>query len=548
IYAADNTQAAIQALGEGETLTDSFTVLSADGTEETVTVTITGVSGAIELAALESSADPSGFVINGVSEDDVSGFSVSGAGDVNGDGLDDVIVGATRDDPNGEDSGASFVVFGKSDGTAVDLSDIENGLGGFVINGVAKDDFSGWLVSGAGDVNGDGLDDLIVGAYGDDPNGGGSGASFVVFGKSDGTAVELSDIENGSGGFVINGVAEGDGSGWSVSGAGDVNGDGLDDLIVGARGDDPNGDASGASFVVFGKSDGTAVELSDIESGIGGFVINGVAEDDSSGISVSGAGDVNGDGLDDLIVGARGDDPNGDASGASFVVFGKSDGAVVELSDIESGLGGFVINGVATYDQSGVSVSGAGDVNGDGLDDLIVGALGDDPNGDYSGASFVVFGKSDGTAVELSGIESGIGGFVINGVAEGDRSGWSVSGAGDVNGDGLDDLIVGAYCDDPNGDYSGASFVVFGKSDGTAVALSDIESGIGGFVINGVAELDASGRSVSGAGDVNGDGFDDLIVGALLDDPNGDASGASFVIFGGDFSGAATQIGTTGDD
>ncbi|MCF2872882.1 VCBS domain-containing protein, partial [Octadecabacter sp. G9-8] len=547
-YAADNTQAAIQALAEGETLTDSFTVRSADGTEETVTVTITGVADAIELAALESDTDLSGFVINGVFAGVYSGVSVSGAGDVNDDGFDDFIVGAYGSIPNGTFSGASFVVFGKNDGIAVQLSDIRDGSGGFVINGMAIRDRSGFSVSGAGDVNGDGLDDFIVGAYGDDPNGESSGASFVVFGKSDGTAVQLSDIESGIGGFVINGVAEGDQSGFSVSGAGDVNGDGLDDLIVGAWRDDPNGDLSGASFVVFGKSDGTAVELSDIESGIGGFVINGVSSGDQSGISVSGAGDVNGDGVDDLIVGAWADDPNGVSSGTSFVVFGKSDGTAVELSDIESGIGGFVINGVSAGDQSGISVSGAGDVNGDGLDDLIVGARADDPNGSASGASFVVFGKSDGTTVALSDIEDGIGGFVINGVAEDDHSGRSVSGAGDVNGDGFDDLIVGAYGDDPNGGGSGASFVVFGKSDGTVVQLSDIESGIGGFVINGVATYDQSGVSVSGAGDVNGDGFDDLIVGAWADDPNGGNSGASFVIFGGDFSGAATQIGTTGDD
>ncbi len=110
-----------------------------------------------------------------------------------------------------------------------------------------------------------------------------------------------------------------------------------------------------------------------------------------------------------------------------------------------------------------------------------------------------------------------------------------------MNGDGLDDLIVGARWDDPNGDRSGASFVVFGKADGTAVELSDIEAGIGGFVINGVSANDQSGFSVSTAGDVNGDGFDDLIVGARRDDPNGSYSGASFVVFGGDFSGAGAR-------
>jgi hypothetical protein len=362
-------------------------------------------------------------------------------------------------------------------------------------------------------------------------------------------AVELSDVEAGTGGFVINGVSSGDRSGFSVSSAGDVNGDGFDDLIVGAYGDGPNGSNSGASFVVFGKTDGSAVELSDVEAGTGGFVINGVSAGDQSGLSVSSAGDVNGDGFDDLIVGAKFDDPNGNNSpGASFVVFGKTDGSTVELSAIEAGIGGFVINGVSELDASGWWVSSAGDVNGDGFDDLIVGARSDDPNGSSSGASFVVFGKTDGSAVELSAIEAGTGGFVINGVAEYDASGFSVSSAGDVNGDGFDDLIVGARYDDPNGSYSGASFVVFGKTDGSAVELSAIEAGFGGFVINGVSSDDRSGFSVSSAGDVNGDGFDDLIVGAPLDDPNGGSSGASFVVFGGNFSGAATEIGTVGND
>ena len=213
----------------------------------------------------------------------------------------------------------------------------------------------------------------------------------------------------------------------------------------------------------------------------------------------------------------------------------------MELSTIEAGTGGFVINGVSAGDYSGFSVSSAGDVNGDGLDDLIVGATRDDQNGSYSGASFVVFGKTDGTAVELSAIEAGTDGFVINGASANDRSGYSVSSAGDVNGDGFDDLIVGAWGDDPNGESSGASFVVFGKMDGTAVELSAVETGTGGFVINGVATDDESGRSVSSAGDVNGDGYDDLIVGAP-------GANASFVVFGGNFTGAVTEVGTTGDD
>jgi hypothetical protein len=447
------------------------------------------------------------------------------------------------------------VVFGRADNTApVNLSAIASGNSGlgFAISGVAAGDQSGWSVSSAGDVNKDGFDDLIVGAVGADANGNSySGASYVVFGKANNTSVNLSAL--GTGGFVINGAAAGDRSGRSVSSAGDVNGDGLDDLIVGAYYADPNGDKSGASYVVFGKAGGAKVELSDIASGTStlGFVINGAAIYDRSGFSVSSAGDVNNDGLDDLIVGAWGADPNGNSySGASYVVFGKANNTSVNLSAL--GTGGFVINGAAAGDLSGYSVSSAGDVNGDGLDDLIVGAKNAAPNGiTNAGASYVVFGKAGGTPINLSDVAGGNSnlGFVINGAGANDQSGRSVRSAGDVNGDGLDDLIIGARYADANGTDSGASYVVFGKTDGTKVELSAIVSGDGGgFVINGASANDQSGQSVSSAGDVNGDGFDDLIVGAAYADPNGSNSGSSYVVYGGNFTGSVTQLGTTGND
>jgi Ca2+-binding RTX toxin-like protein len=188
-------------------------------------------------------------------------------------------------------------------------------------------------------------------------------------------------------------------------------------------------------------------------------------------------------------------------------------------------------------------------MNGDGFDDVIIGAYKADANAEITdvGRSYVVFGKASNTTVNLWAL--GTDGFVINGTVLSDFSGRSVSSAGDVNGDGYDDLIVGANGADPNGSASGASYVVFGKANNTAVNLSAIASGIGGFVINGAAVNDYSGRSVSSAGDVNGDGFDDLMVGVYGADPNGrSGSGASYVVFGGNFTGDVTQVGTTNND
>ena len=165
-----------------------------------------------------------GFAINGIDSGDESGFSVSGAGDINGDGLDDLIIGAARADTNGYLSGESYVVFGKEEGfeASLNLADLD-GSDGFVLNGIDERDFSGRSVSGAGDINGDGLDDLIIGTSGAE-------ASYVVFGQEEGfeASLNLADLD-GSNGFVLNGIEASDSSGYSVSGAGDVNGDGIND-------------------------------------------------------------------------------------------------------------------------------------------------------------------------------------------------------------------------------------------------------------------------------------------------------------------------------
>ena len=481
--------------------------------------------------------------VDGAGTLDRSGFSAAGAGDVNGDGHDDVIIGAPSAGNNGRaGSGSSYVVYGSANPSNVDLASLSSAQG-VRIDGAATFDESGAAVAGAGDVNGDGRDDVIIGAPGAGNNGrAGSGSSYVVYGSANPSNVDLASLTDIQG-FRIDGATTFDLSGAAVAGAGDVNGDGRGDVIIGARLADNNGRSqSGSSYVVYGSATPSNLDLASI-SDTQGFRIDGAAAFDESGASVAGTDDVNGDGRDDVIIGAPGAESNGRAgSGSSYVVYGSANPSNLDLASL-TGAQGLRIDGAATGDASGGSADGAGDVNGDGRDDVIIGALGADNNGrSNSGSSYVVYGSANPSNLDLASL-TGAQGLRIDGAATGDLSGGSVDGAGDVNGDGRDDVIIGATFADNNGrSNSGSSHVVYGSATPSNLDLASL-SDTQGFRIDGAATSDQSGASVAGTGDVNGDGRDDVIIGAPGADNNDRSTSGSSYIVGAPAANSAPVVG-----
>jgi hypothetical protein len=384
------------------------------------------------------------------------------------------------------------------------------------VAGASAGDLFGFSVSTAGDVNGDGFADVIVGAFNNDAGGTNAGRAYVYYGGPG--ADQAADL-------TLTGALAGDTFGRSVSTAGDVNGDGFADVVVGASGNDAGGADAGRAYVYYGGpgADATA-----------DWTLTGAVAGDRFGTSVGGAGDVNGDGFTDIIVGAPNNDAAGVNAGRAYVYYGGLGADTVADMTLTGALSG---------DLFGSAVSTAGDVNGDGFAEVIVGAPGNDAGGTNAGQAYVHYG---GFVVDVTAD------LVLTGFGPLDQFGNSVSTAGDMNGDGFAEVIVGALEADAGGTEAGEAYVYYGSpwADSTA----DLTLAGAG------APDDRFGSSVAAAGDVNKDGFDDVIVGAPLVDAGGLDAGRAYVYLGGTgadtpawtITGAAgdvfgNSVGTAGD-
>lgn len=453
-----------------------------------------------------------GFALPGFDPGDSVSESVGSAGDINGDGIDDIIIGVRNTSPGGRsNAGEAFVVFGTNAARPAEF-DLEslNGANGFRLfggdpnsglNNVSQNHTAGRAVGSAGDFNGDGFDDLLVGAPG---YGLGDGATFLLFGK----ATEFQATQDligvdGTDGIKFTGNLR-DNIGTHVAAAGDINGDGFDDFVMTAPAANLQGrNSAGSNYVIFGHENfvGATVDIDALDA-TQGFRLDGAQAQIFRTAVVSGGGDFNGDGFDDLIIGGKSSFYDGERTGDATVVFGAAEApanAVFDLATLDASEG-IIFGGLNRDDYTGTSVSISGDVNGDGLADVAIGAprAVNQFGAFVAGNAFVVFGSDPNG----------------NLTAQGDN------GANDITGGGLADGILGAGGDDI------------------------LRGGGGDDTLNG-GDGDDMGLGHDGADRIFGKAGDDILRGFAGDDRLSGGDGADLLMTD---DGEDTVFGGAGDD
>jgi len=453
--------------------------------------------------------------VMGIEADDELGYAVAGMGDYDADGYADVAIGGWTAEDTEPDAGVVYVLQGPvSAGAFVADSVGGGGAGdpeGFAITGAAEGDRFGRALAGLGDADGDGQPDLFVGAlYADiTKNNGGAGYLFSSA-QMDGNALSASDAA-----VIFTPESNSDTLGCFVAAAGDHDADGLADMLLGSYGDDDTGANSGAVYLLLGSSSASGeVEVADAQA-----KLTGAVEGDKAGQAMDGAGDMDGDGDGEVVVGVYLSDPEaGSNAGSAYLLAGPLTGTI-DLGDSDAVMPGAVAN-----DRLGQAVRGMGDVDGDTYDDVMVNATLDSTGAENAGAVYVLMGSTTFGAAYDGQDPGSVAGVTFLGEAS-EQLGTALDAGEDLDGDGQPDVALGAYRSGVSGE--GITYVFLGPVSGT-LTTADADA-----VLQGDDNSDGAGFSLSMAGDVFGTGAETaLLVGAPEDDENGTASGSAFLLNG----------------
>lgn len=431
------------------------------------------------------------------------GSAVSAAGDFNGDGRPDLIVGAPFASEGSQVSiGRAHVLLSAPLTPEQTVTFFTN----LAIKGAAAGDQTGARVAGGGDFNGDGLHDVAVGApFHDAGTRTNAGAVAVVYGRTNlPSSLTLSDLD-GTNGVLITGAFTNGSAGAALAFAGDINGDGRDDLLIGAPTVSTAGTNNvGHAYLLFGTTSRVATISLAALNGTNGSAFHGEDGFDEAGAGVAGVGDFNGDARPDIAIGAPLVGASG--NGRAYVVFGQPGFPATNLLSALNGTNGFRVDHNGFFSGFAEALAGA-DLNGDGRSDLIV--------GERDGAAcHIVFGTAQQLAIRTTSTLDGTNGFRITGPS-GSSFGSSVARAGRVNLDAFDDVIIGAPTETVNGQTeAGSAYVVFGApSFAAATDVARVTDGTNGFALAGQQAGAEAGFAVAGGADIDGDAQDDLLVG-----------------------------------